>query len=192
MKNAIILHGICDSDEYYADIYPSSSNSHWMPWLQKQLLIKGYDCQTPDVMNSYKANYADWLRTVSIHEINQETTLIAHSAGCGFFLKYLSDNKNLVCNKLILVAPFKDPFLKYGDFLQTDFDPSLESRCQKIHVLYSRDEKVQGIKETVDWIVKTYPNTQYHEFENQGHFCYGDMGTEAFPALLNVVTGSSL
>jgi hypothetical protein len=186
MRNAIILHGICDSEEYFSDVYPSMSNSHWIPWLQKQFLIKGYSCQTPDVVNVYEANYQGWLETVSVHEINEKTILVAHSAGCGFFLKYLSENKNINFDKLILVAPFKDPFLKYGDFLQTDFDLKLDKRCNEIHVLYSLDEDVKGIKESVDWLIETYKTAQYHEFENHGHFCYGDMKTQEFQKLLDI------
>jgi len=97
MKKVIMLHGICDSEEYNSDEFPSSSNSHWLPWVQKQLLINQVDCQTPDVMNSYKANYDDWKRTVSPHSIDESTTLVGHSAGCGFFLKYLSENPNIKC-----------------------------------------------------------------------------------------------
>ena len=42
----VILHGRAGADEYISDRYPSASNSHWIPWLQKQLLIKGHDVQT--------------------------------------------------------------------------------------------------------------------------------------------------
>ena len=40
MKNAIILHGGPSKKEYYDLNMPSMSNSHWLPWLQAQLLKK--------------------------------------------------------------------------------------------------------------------------------------------------------
>jgi hypothetical protein len=33
MKNAIILHGGPDKQEYYDPETPSQSNMHWLPWL---------------------------------------------------------------------------------------------------------------------------------------------------------------
>jgi len=39
MKNAILLHGTSSKEEYYSLEYPSASNSHWLPWLQKNLLV---------------------------------------------------------------------------------------------------------------------------------------------------------
>ena len=187
MKKVIMLHGICDSEEYNSDEFPSSSNSHWLPWVQKQLLINQVDCQTPDVMNSYKANYDDWKRTVSPHSIDESTTLVGHSAGCGFFLKYLSENPNIKCDKLIMVAPFSDPFEKYGDFLQCDLDPDLPSRVNEMHVFYSLDEQVGGIKETVDLIQNNFPETILKTFEDKGHFCFGNDGNGNFPELLEVI-----
>lgn len=38
-KSAIILHGMPSKEEYFSPAYASPSNSHWLPWLQKNLLI---------------------------------------------------------------------------------------------------------------------------------------------------------
>lgn len=186
MDKVYILHGICDEEEYYSNEHPCPSNTHWHPWLQKQLMMAGYNCQTPEVPKSYQAKYQSWFNTIDYLPMDSDTILVGHSAGCGFFLKWLSNN-NVKIKKLILVAPFADPFSEYGDFLKSDLNPNLNDRIGEIHVLYSKDEDVLGIKETVDQIMETYPKTQYHEFENHGHFCLGDMGVEAFPSLLNIV-----
>lgn len=186
MQKAYILHGICDSDEYYSDEYPSASNFHWIPWLQKQLMIAGYNCQTPEVPKLYQANYQDWFNTINPLAINEETILIAHSAGCGFFLKWLSEN-DIKIKKLVLVAPFIDPNKKYKNFLQCQLSQTLNDRIEDIHVLYSHDEPVEGIKGSVDVIMDTYPKARLHEFDNYGHFCLGHMGSEKFPELLKIV-----
>ena len=60
MARVVILHGRVGADEYFSDRYPSASNSHWIPWLQKQLLIKGHDVQTPEVVRPYLADYDGW------------------------------------------------------------------------------------------------------------------------------------
>jgi len=39
MKNAILIPGRPDKEEYYDPKYPTNSNNHWFPWLSKQLQI---------------------------------------------------------------------------------------------------------------------------------------------------------
>ncbi len=60
MNNDIIIHGSCDKEEYFSDKYPSLSNSHWIPWLQKQLLINNIFTQTPEMPASYNPDYKKW------------------------------------------------------------------------------------------------------------------------------------
>jgi len=86
MKNAILLHGCCDREEYFSDQYPSLSNSHFFPWLQKQLLIKGIHTQTPEMPQSYEPDYSKWKKEFERYEINTETILLGHSCGAGFLL----------------------------------------------------------------------------------------------------------
>lgn len=186
MKNVYILHGCCDSEEFHDTAIPSGSNFHWMPWLQKQLIVKGYNCQTPEMPTPYKPSYHTWKNLFSIYPLDRETTLVGHSCGGGFFLRYLSENPTPI-KKLILVAPWLDPQHRLGDFLQCDLDPELAQRIEEMHILYSTDEPVEGVKETVDRVVETYPKARYHEFENQGHFTLGAMGTDNFPDLLTIV-----
>lgn len=93
MKNAILLHGACDKEEYFDDQYPSLSNSHWFPWLQKQLLINGVLAQTPEMPDAYAPNYDKWKSEFERMEINENTVLVGHSCGGGFLVRWLSWNK---------------------------------------------------------------------------------------------------
>ena len=60
MKKALIIHGCCDEEEYISDKYPSSSNSHWIPWLQKQLLIKNILTQSPEFPKPFNPDFEKW------------------------------------------------------------------------------------------------------------------------------------
>lgn len=186
MKHAYILHGCCDEEEYFSQDYPSPSNFHWIPWLQKQLLMKGYNCQTPDLPKSYMPDYETWKKIFNHFPLNKETTLIGHSCGCGFFLRYLEDRAQPI-EKLVLVAPWIDPYRTRKAFL--DFTPSssLENKINEIHIFYSEDEEVKGVKETVELLRNTYKNINFHIFKKHGHFCLEEMGTEEFPELLEVI-----
>ncbi len=186
MRNVYILHGCCDREEFEDTSIPSGSNFHWIPWLQKQLIVKGYNCQTPEMPTPYKPSYTRWKKLFDIYPLDLETTLVAHSCGGGFFLRYLSEAPQKL-KKLILVAPWIDPDHKLGDFLKFDLNPDFAHLIEEIHIFYSKDEAVEGVKETIELLRKTYPNIEYHEFESHGHFCLGEMGTEAFPELLKMV-----
>lgn len=186
MKSAIIVHGCCDKEEYFSLKYPSLSNSHWIPWLQKQLLIKGVFTQTPEFPKPFSPEYKKWKKELERFDINSETVLIGHSCGAGFLLRWLSETKTQV-DQLILVAPWMDPTKKRKGFLDFELDPKLEKRVNQIHILFSLDEKVEGVKESVEEIRQFYPGAKYHEFKKMGHFCFEEMGHVEFPELLELV-----
>lgn len=187
MKKAYILHGCCDKEEYLSDEYPSPSNFHWLPWLQKQLLVQGYSCQTPEMPDPYKGDFSAWKSIFDAFLIDDQTSLIGHSCGGGFLLRWLSENEKTI-DKLILVAPSLDLHKKYGDFLQGPVDPKLQKRIHEIHVLYSDNETVTGVKETVDLITEMFLESQLHLFTDKKHFRLRDLGTEKFPELLSLLS----
>jgi len=187
MKTAIILHGTCDKEEYFDDKYPSLSNSHWLPWLQKQLLIKGIFTQTPEMPDAYKPNYSKWKKEFSRFDVDENTFLVGYSAGGGFLVRWLSENKVNIA-KLILVAPWMDPERKETtDFFNFDIDRNIQERTQEIHILISNNEDTEGVNETIKTLESKLPKAKLHKFENMGHFTYGEMKTEEFPALLSLI-----
>ena len=64
MKNAIILHGGPSKQEYYDPNTPSMSNSHWIPWLQAQLLKRDIFAITPEIPKSFDRNWSVWKKEV--------------------------------------------------------------------------------------------------------------------------------
>lgn len=188
MKNAVILHGMCDREEYEGDGYPSPSNHHWLPWLQKQLLVRGYECQTPEMPTPYKPQYNEWKAVIDRFPLHEETVLIGHSGGAGFLLRWLSKHQQSV-DKLILVAPWLDPDRYLGNFLNGSLAPDLLTRVNELHVFYSSDEPVSGVQETVELITDTYDAARIHNFTDRGHFTLNGMGTDKFPELLRAATG---
>jgi len=186
MKNAIIIHGTCDKDEYFSDKYPSLSNSHWLPWLQKQLLIKNIFTQTPEMPDAYEPNYEKWCHEFEKFDINEETILIGHSCGGGFLIRWMSEN-SIKINKLILVAPWLDPKKeRTTDFFNFEIDSNLKDKVGEIHLLISNDDD-EDILDSVNIINSKISNISNHEFTNHGHFTYSHMKTNEFPELLNII-----
>jgi len=100
MKSAIIVHGMPSKEEYFKVDRPSQSNSHWLPWLQHQLIINGFLAQTPEMPEPYKPNYEKWRSLFERFEIREDTFLVGHSCGGGFLVRYLSEN-NIQSGKLL-------------------------------------------------------------------------------------------
>lgn len=186
MKKALILHGCCDAEEYLEMDFPSPSNAHWLPWLQQKFLRAGVLCQTPEMPKPYEPQYADWVKCFAQFVVNDQTTIVGHSAGCGFILKWLHENPGVHLEKLVLVAPWFDPSRRRGSFVAFALSPELQGRVGQIHVFYSTDEEVEGVRETKDQILQTYPKARLHQFTDKGHFCIGEIGTEKFEELWTV------
>ncbi|MGD9658189.1 MAG: hypothetical protein AB7U61_11245, partial [Methylocystis sp.] len=77
--NAIILHGACQQAEYFSSEHPALSNSHWLPWMQKQLLIRGIATQTPEMPGPSDPEYRLGKRELERYDIGARTLLIGYS-----------------------------------------------------------------------------------------------------------------
>lgn len=188
MRNAIILHGMGYKEEYYSLAYPSASNSHWFPWLQKNLLVKDILAVTPEMPNNYAPDYPVWCREFERYDITPETTLVGHSCGGGFLIRWLSEHTNVKVGKVVLVAPWLDPAreetINFFDFV---LDPELVSRTNGVTVFYGDNDEVSGVKQSVDFIMEKLRDVKLVNFKNHGHFCLSEMGTEEFPELLEEI-----
>jgi len=189
MKQTIIIHGMPDKEEYYSYDKPSSSNKHWLPWLQKELAVRDEISQALEFPKPYFPIYKDYVEVFEQMKVSNETTLVGHSCGAGFLIRYLSENPNVQPKRIVLVAPWIDleSYLRDqgGTFFDFELDKNLGSRTE-VHVFISSDDD-QVIIDTVDKLKKEVPNIMYHEFTDKGHFTKGDLGTEAFPELLEVI-----
>lgn len=188
MKNAIIVHGTDETKQDFMDAKTSPTNLHWFPWLHSQLIKNGISVQIPEMPNPYlpDMNYDLWANVFSKLKIDKESILIGHSAGAGFLVKYLSINKNININHLILVAPWLDIEKQHKSFFTNfDLDSNLVNRCKKIDLFYSTDDE-NYILTSVDKIINAYNNINIHKFSDKGHFCKSDIGSE-FPELLEII-----
>lgn len=87
MKNITIIHGTPDKEEYESREFPSPSNSHWIPWLQKELNIKGYIAQAPEMPTPYDPSYEEYVSVMANFRIDTDTVLVGHSSGAGFIVR---------------------------------------------------------------------------------------------------------
>ncbi len=185
MKNSVILHGGPDKEEYYDPKIPSESNAHWLPWLQGQLIKHDIAAATPEVPHAYERNWEVWRTEVERFDFTPETILVGHSTSGGFFVKYLSIHPEIAVAKVILVAPWLDPYKEHTKNFFDDFeiDPLLVSRTKGM-TIFNSDNDQESVHKTVEILREKIKGVAYKEFHNYGHFCYEDMKTTQFPELL--------
>lgn len=183
MKTAIILHGRPGKSEYLKDNYPGPSNSHWFPWLQRELLRKGVLAQAPEALDPYKPTYENWARAIEYFRPDEETILVGHSCGGGVIVQWLSKNLTAKVDKVVLVAPWID--LEKEDWPAFDFtlDENLASRTNGLTILHSTDD-VQEIQTSVKELRAKLKGSKYVEFQGKGHFTHRTMPDDTFPELL--------
>jgi predicted alpha/beta hydrolase family esterase len=90
MKNAILVPGRPDKDEYYDPKYPTNSNNHWFPWLSKQLQINDIFAVAIEPPMPWQPRYEIWKKEFEKFDITPQTVLVGHSCGGGFLVRWLS------------------------------------------------------------------------------------------------------
>lgn len=188
MKNAIIIHGKPEKEEFFDPATPSPSNAQWLPWLQKQLGLKGVTAQTPEMPDAWEPNYEKWKSVFELFPLNEETILVGHSCGGGFLARWLSEHDARV-GQVLLVAPWIDPARELGpenNFFDFNIDQNLTDKTVNgITIFYSTDDD-KVITESVERL-KIIKNLVLKEFHDKGHFVLDDMGTREFPELLEEI-----
>lgn len=185
--NAIILHGMPSRQTYYDPTKDNQSDSHWLPWLQRQLMLKDIYAAAPEMPLSFDPQYDIWQKEFERYDITPETILVGHSCGGGFLVRWLSEHKDVMVGKVVLVAPWIDPAKdqKRG-FFDFEIDPELASRTAGITIFNSTNDD-ETIHKSIEILRDKIKNISHKEFVNYGHFCFNDMHTREFPELLAAV-----
>lgn len=187
MKNAIIIHGKPSKEIYYSDKFSSSSNFAWIPWLQKQLIIKDIKADTPEMPYAYEPDYILWQKEFERFDITSDTILIGHSAGGGFLVRWLSENKDKIVGRVILVAPSIDPAKKSSaGFCNFVIDSQFVKRTKDTTIFVS-DNDSDSIVQSVEILTRDVLGIKVRKFPGYGHFIPDHMKTNEFPELVRVI-----
>jgi len=170
--------------EYLNPEFPSASNAHWFPWIQKQLTIKGILAQTPEMPEPYDPDYKKWSEVFEQFKLNQDTILIGHSCGGGFLVRWLGEHKVKV-GRVVLVAPWIDPKHEYPKMF--DFEAGdISDRADSVHLFISSDDDKEEL-DSAEILKAKISNLKVHHFNDKGHFITDHMKTNEFPELLEIV-----
>jgi len=183
----IMIHGCPGDEERAMNEQTRTYDKHWMPWLERRLTGKGFEVKRPMMPEPWNPDYDKFKDEFANYPVDENTTLIGHSCGCSFLVRWLGDSKQKI-DKLILVAPWKipEPENELRDkFYTYPIDKTITERVNKIVMFTSDDEEEDG-KISLKMYKKDLGG-EIVELKNHGHFCFGDMGTEEFPELLEKI-----
>ena len=188
--NCIIIHGCPDNAEKARDPVQRTHDKHWIPWVRKETEKLGISVDVPLMPFPWEADYHRWKNTFDKLDVNEKTILIGHSCGSAFLVRWLGETKRKV-RKLILVAPWK---IAYGigeelerrkRFYEYNIDSSIRNRVKEITVFTSDNEEQEG-KESAK-IFNESLGGNIINLSNHGHYTLGDMKTNEFPELIEVI-----
>jgi predicted alpha/beta hydrolase family esterase len=150
---------------------------HWLTWT----LEDSYEFIFPDFPMRDNADY-------EIHKIilekyfqkfnDQDLTIVTHSLGTIFIMKYLLENrfvKNI--KQLHLVSPIVSNYFQPADDVENTasftFDYSqvgdLKNFCEEIHIWHSTDDTMCAYK-NAEYLKEKIPSAHLHTFSDRGHF----------------------
>jgi len=161
-SNYIIIHGSF-----------GSPNGNWFPWLKQYLELKGNDVIVPQMpVGVGKQNFENWSQVLNELEINENTTIIAHSIAPIFVCKYLIEKKYKV-KKLIFVCGFNNYLGIDSEFdsvnkpMFIDNSEDVKLYCNNIICYYSDNDPYVSYDEEKKFADKV-SNKQYI-IKNGGH-----------------------
>lgn len=181
--NTIIIHGMPDKEEYESAPSYKASEQHWIPWLMQTITQAGESAVAPEMPRPYEPLYDAWCSVFETCAITETTTLIGHSGGAGFLVRWLSEHP-VFCKRLILVAPWLDPEHELAtDFFDFTIDPKIPERIESITILYG-DNDMEPVLKSVDELKAVFPHAVFVALPGKGHCTEEDMGTKEFVEIL--------
>jgi uncharacterized protein len=161
----------------------------WKDDFEKKL-EKKFEIFAPKMPNKENAKYNEWKIWFEkiIPFLNNDVTLIGHSLGGLFLVKYLSESlfpKKI--KALILVsALYTGKGNKYNLGMEYSFNDNFKKiagQAKKIFIFHSTDDKVVPFSD-FEIYKENLPNASSISFNNKGHF-----NIEKFPELIKTVMG---
>ena len=182
MKKAFIIHGAYGSPE-----------ENWIPWLENELVLKGYEVVSPQFPTPVNQNYGAWMEVITPHlnEMDEETVLIGHSIGATFLLCILEKIDNPV-GKAILASGF------LGLLANKQFDEINETISNRVYnwqKITANAKEFTIIHSDNDPYVPLAKASELGEKLNTGPVVIGggghlnsEAGFSQFPLLLEMIT----
>lgn len=176
MKRVFIIHGL-----------QGTPNTHWKPWLKRELESKGFEVSMPQMPNSAFPSLFDWIETLkySVGTVDENTYFVGHSLGCITIVRYLAGlNEGEKAGGAVLVAGF---YTDVGLPEISEFSTNIEevkkakNHCGKFVSILSDNDNSVPIEKGME--LHSALDGELIIENKKGHFCEEDGVTELPSAL---------
>ncbi len=184
MKNLLLVPGKPTKERYEDPAEPKPHEANWFPWMATEIGKIGVPATIAIMPRPYEPVYEDWKKVFeSLGPVNENTSLVGHSAGAEFLTRWLSENRNLCVDRVVWVGPYRDRKRRYGEFSNYELDTALTERVGRLTIFNSTDDD-PAIQAYAHELAGALPSARLIEFERYGHFRIGhNMPGPEFPEL---------
>ncbi len=185
--NCIIIHGCPSNKEEAIDPNRRTYDKHWIPYIKKNLILKGIDTETPMMPTPWDPDYDAYKKEFEKYLVTENTILIGHSCGCAFLVRWLGESKKII-KELILVAPWKiskEDDLNKEKFYTFPIDETIKSRVGEI-IMFTSDNEAKDGKKSLE-MYRDALGGKIIELKGRGHYILKHMVTEEFSELLDEI-----
>lgn len=139
MKRVIIVHG-----------WAGNPKQAWFPWIQKELISKGFEVIIPKMPNTLTPKIDEWVSHLSeiVGKSDAETFFIARSIGCQTIMRYFekTGEKSGGC---VFVGPWftlsgiddEEDYKIARPWIETPIDfNKVKKACKKFTCIFSDDD----------------------------------------------------
>jgi len=187
ISNVIVVHGSPSEDRTREKDYVLDSKKSWIGWIKKELEKKGVSCFCPQMPLPWNPKYSEWKKEFEKISIDENSVLVGHSAGGGFLVRWLGEEKKKV-RKLILVSPGKvgkSDRLKafYGNKFYQEVKELVK---EKIVIYTSKDDLDYHIISAKEY-AEEFKGSLVEFGNGYGHFTSKTLVGKEFSELLNEI-----
>jgi hypothetical protein len=179
MKKALIFHGTHGSPQ-----------GNWFPWLQEELMMKGWQVAVPKLPTPEGQSLMGWIEALEeqVPAYQDADVVYGHSCGGAFALRLLEQGL-ITPEKVILVGTVIDFGNQFDDlnktFVEAPFDwQKIKTSCDNAVVFHGDNDPYVSMKQAET--ISENLNAPLHVIKDGGHL-NADAGFTEFPALLNCV-----
>ncbi len=175
-ENVVIVHGCPKRESDLKDVSQDSADKFWINWLQQTLREQGETVFVPQMPTPWDPDFMAWRTTLEKLPIGGQTTLIGHSCGAAFLVRWLAQTDQHI-KKLILVAPAKILGNKYDspkrekimrEFFDFEISPGVKDKVEEIVIVTGAQDKERQ-KESAKIYAEAL-DARVVEIKDTGHF----------------------
>ncbi|MDR0462937.1 MAG: alpha/beta hydrolase [Pseudomonadales bacterium] len=186
IKKAIIFHGT-----------GNNSQGNWLPWLKKQLEVKGWQVWSPDLPDADRPDIKRYLAYIEKNMpfvADAQTTLIGHSSGATAGLGWLQSlPNNIMIDQAILISSFHTDlgWEKLGGLFSIPLDFNrIKTKAKKFIFVHSDNDPYVDLSEAEFLAEKM--SGELRLIKGQGHFNLETSPKyKEFPKLLAIIVKES-